>query len=206
MGIAKVDSTTAASDVSPRPVWWWLPVAAAILAVGYSFGLWRLGVTAPSGKNDLLVVSSNWSAFAALFVLTLAVERLLQPISEWLGPSTSDAALKRDQKAATAKTDPTEANVKEAATGQDRLVRARAETTIITWAVATALAYAGCGALKILLLSAIVDTKLGGVPGRALDLLVTGLVVGAGTKPLHDLVANIQKTSSAKTDAPAKLS
>jgi len=41
---------------------------------------------------------------------------------------------------------------------------------------------------------------------RALDLLVTGLVVGAGTKPLHDLVANIQKTSSAKTDAPAKLS
>ncbi|MDB5680191.1 MAG: hypothetical protein JWM94_3193, partial [Sphingomonas bacterium] len=30
------------------------------------------------------------------------------------------------------------------------------------------------------------------------DLLVTGLVVGAGTKPLHDLVANLQKTKDTK--------
>src|SRR5690242_2131011 len=121
MSIAKVDSTIAASDVSPRPVWWWLVVAAAILEAGYSFGLWRLGITTTSGKTDLLVVSSNWSAFGALFVLTLAVERLLQPISEWLGPSTSDAALKRDQKAAAAKTARTEDSAKEAARGQDRL-------------------------------------------------------------------------------------
>jgi hypothetical protein len=35
-----------------------------------------------------------------------------------------------------------------------------------------------------------------------LDLLVTGLVVGAGTKPLHDLITQIQ-TTSGKSKASA---
>jgi hypothetical protein len=39
-------------------------------------------------------------------------------------------------------------------------------------------------------------------PNRLLDLLVTGLVVGAGTKPLHDLISPIQ-TTSAKSKASA---
>jgi hypothetical protein len=34
------------------------------------------------------------------------------------------------------------------------------------------------------------------------DLLVTGLVVGAGTKPLHDLVSNIEHGKNAKLDPP----
>ncbi len=41
-----------------------------------------------------------------------------------------------------------------------------------------------------------------GSPNRLLDLLVTGLVVGAGTKPLHDLISQIQ-TTSAKSMASA---
>jgi len=32
-------------------------------------------------------------------------------------------------------------------------------------------------------------------PNRVLDLLITGLVVGAGTKPLHDLITQIQTSS-----------
>jgi hypothetical protein len=39
-------------------------------------------------------------------------------------------------------------------------------------------------------------------PNRLLDLLVTGLVVGAGTKPLHDLISQIQ-TTSGKSKASA---
>ena len=35
-------------------------------------------------------------------------------------------------------------------------------------------------------------------PPPALDVLVSGLVVGAGTKPLHDLIANIQASKDAK--------
>ena len=206
MAIARTDTTTAASEISPRPASWWLGVAAAIIVAGYAIGLPLLGSTPAQGKTDLLVVSSNWSAFGALFVLALAVERLLEPFSEWLGPSTTDAAVKRDKEVAAAEGNEAAGSTKKAAESQDRLTRARRETAIVTWAVATALAYIACGGLKVLLLSAIVDTKLGGVPGRSMDLLVTGLVVGAGTKPLHDLVSNIQKSSSSKTDAPAKAS
>ena len=159
----------------------------------------------PHGKTDLLVVSSSWSAFGALFVLALAVERIIEPFSEWLGPSTTDAAVKRDQEVVAAERNQAP-STKKAAESQDKLTRARRETAIVTWAVATALAYVACGGLKVLLLSAIVDSKLGGAPSRSMDLLVTGLVVGAGTKPLHDLVSNIQKSSSSKTDAPAKAS
>jgi len=212
MAIARIDPAVggtpaiAASDISPRPVSWWLAAAVAIIGAGYGVGIALLGTKAPQGKTDLLVVSSSWSAFGALFVLALAVERLINPVSEWLGPSTTDAAVERDKKVAAAQNTPTTATAKAAAEGQDRLTRARRETAIIAWAVATAVAYVACGGLKVLLLSAIVDTTRGGSPGRPLDLLVTGLVVGAGTKPLHDLVSNIQKASSGKTDAPAKVS
>jgi hypothetical protein len=33
-------------------------------------------------------------------------------------------------------------------------------------------------------------------PPRWLDVFVTGLVIGGGTKPLHDLIATIQRTRS----------
>ena len=42
-----------------------------------------------------------------------------------------------------------------------------------------------------------------GAPPFWADLLVTGLVVGAGTKPLHDLVSNIEHGKDAKQDPPA---
>jgi hypothetical protein len=205
MAIARTDQTVAASDLSPRPKGKWLVIAAAVIAIGYVVGISLLGVTAPTGQSDLLVVSSNWSAFGALFVVALAVERFIEPFSEWLGPSTTNAAVERDEKVADSESNAADmAKTKAAAVSQDSLTRARNETAIVTWAVATALAYVTCGGLKILLLSAIVDTKVGGVPVRWMDLLVTGLVVGAGTKPLHDLVSNIQKSSASKTDAPAE--
>jgi hypothetical protein len=34
-----------------------------------------------------------------------------------------------------------------------------------------------------------------------LDVLVTGLAVAGGTKPLHDLISNISSSSPAKTTA-----
>jgi hypothetical protein len=41
-----------------------------------------------------------------------------------------------------------------------------------------------------------------GQPPFWADLLVTGLVVGAGTKPLHDLVSNIERVKNGKQDPP----
>src|SRR4051794_5591476 len=43
------------------------------------------------------MVSADWSAFGTVFIFALAVERALEPLSERLGPSTADAARKRDR-------------------------------------------------------------------------------------------------------------
>jgi hypothetical protein len=53
--------------------------------------------------------------------------------------------------------------------------------------------------LNITLLQAVRANGSGQPPFWA-DLLVTGLVVGAGTKPLHDLVANIERSKNGKHD------
>jgi hypothetical protein len=62
---------------------------------------------------------------------------------------------------------------------------------------ATGLSFLLCAKLNITLMEAVAANGSGQPPFWA-DLLVTGLVVGAGTKPLHDLVTNIER----KQDSP----
>ena len=50
------------------------------------------------------------------------------------------------------------------------------------------------GGLGLLLLHAIGLTKA----PIWLDVLVTGLAIGSGTKPLHDLISNMQQSSGEK--------
>jgi hypothetical protein len=59
-----------------------------------------------------------------------------------------------------------------------------------------------CGALHATLLRAIADQSHR-LPNPFIDLAVTALIVGAGTKPLHDLVSSLQKGKDAKADAKA---
>lgn len=157
----------------------------AFLVLGYGIGRFLLDDASISGKS-LLVVSSEWSAFGALFVLTLAIERVVEPFSDFLGPNTTQASQK--------------AGSSGLAQDKKELTDARRLTALATFSVATMLGWILAGWLKILFLSAIVDTTLGSAPNTGVDLLVTGLVVGAGTKPLHDLVANLQKSSEAKSN------
>lgn len=68
------------------------------------------------------------------------------------------------------------------------------EKRLRMWAAACFLAMLACGGLGIFLLHAV---GLSTVP-PAVDIGITGLAIGSGTKPLHDLIANIQKSSDAK--------
>jgi len=65
-------------------------------------------------------------------------------------------------------------------------------TAVVTWGVATGLAFLLCAQLNITLLQAVRANGSGAPPFWA-DLLVTRLVVGAGAKPRHDLVSNIER-------------
>jgi hypothetical protein len=71
----------------------------------------------------------------------------------------------------------------------------KASRTLLLWAVASSIGIVAAAILKLYLL-----TTVGvAAPGRVLDVIATGLFIGAGTKPLHDLitlVASRKKTAS----------
>ena len=141
-------------------------------------------------------IGSEWSAFAGLFILALAIERALEPFTKYLGPDTDVLEQQRNEALI-------EGTPGDAAARQAELRQGRELTAIVVWGAATAMGFVLSSALNVTLLQAIRADGSGQPPFWA-DLLVTGLVVGAGTKPLHDLVTNLQKNKDNKHD-PAEV-
>ena len=171
----------------------WYTVLGVGLAVGAFFAAWGLHGSASSTYR----IDNQWSALTGLFILALAIERALEPFSRKLGPDTSKRKVKRDKALA----DPRPAGQKDRAPEfQDAIEISRRLTAVVTWGVATGLGFLLCAVLNITLMQAVRANGSGQPPFWA-DLLVTGLVVGAGTKPLHDLVANIERSKNSKRDS-----
>ena len=80
-----------------------------------------------------------------------------------------------------------------AAADESTADQARANGTYVTWALATLLAVLLASYLGLYLVRAVGAT---GVDFRV-DLALTGLVIRAGSKPLHDLISTISKSSAA---------
>jgi hypothetical protein len=101
-----------------------------------------------------------------------------------------------------------------AAAAQAELDQRRADKAIAYWALASVLGLLLSATLGLYLLHivglrddglATDGTWAGGALSAAgirhmLDLLVTGLAIGGGTKPLHDLISNLQATKDSKKD------
>jgi uncharacterized membrane protein YbhN (UPF0104 family) len=165
--------------------------------------------------------SGNYTAFAGLFVAALAIERLLEPFSGLVLPSTDEKKVQRDEHLALARVAQTPAAEQTAIAAQKNYARARASRAVILWAVASLVGMLMAAVFGLFLIRTTTTTagtnaqpgfrSVGSDhktapndPNRLLDLLVTGLVVGAGTKPLHDLVTRIQaKSDTAKDEAGA---
>lgn len=176
----------AARSTWDRGMWASIGTGFTIAAVVYG-----LAVVVHGGHHSSYRIDSQWSAFAGMFVLALAIERLLEPFSRYLGPDTDPLKQQRDEAAVGGTSD--------LAAKQAALQRGRQLTAIVVWGVAAACGFFLCSALDITLLEAIRAPESGQPPFWA-DLLVTGLVVSAGTKPLHDLVTSLQKSKDAKQD------
>ncbi len=172
--------------------------------------------------------TSEVTAFALLYIVAQALERFLDPIATYVGwvktsgtgiaaqaprdwvaaqtlvsdepqyagrakkliPGSSQLLSKRDllflKEHPNRKTEPDVV---------ERLLEVVARNrTVLMWALASGLAMIVCGAFGILMLRTIGFTS---APAWA-DLTVTGLAVGSGTKPLHDLISNIQKSKAVK--------
>ena len=150
------------------------------------------------------------SVFAVFYIFAQSLERLLeliQIIIPSLGRTqagekklSKDQAVEfRDQQLARAINQPSEATAAavEAAGAQTAVDRIRANRALLGWTLASALAMIGSGLLGLKLIAAISEATP--APGW-LDVAITGLVIGGGTKPLHDLIANLQESKKKKED------
>jgi hypothetical protein len=181
------------------------PAAAAVptlpahpLAVIAGLGLAVWGGLAAMGVNNMAAppvfrVDNDMSAFGALFAAAAAVERVLEPITRWM-PGRKSQQKYEQTLADLANGVPGAMHA--AATAKAQVERDRSSRGVIMWGLATAVAtlVSSAGGFYILhVLSA--DASWDAVP-RWVDALITGLVVGSGTKPLHDLVTRAQKKAT----------
>jgi hypothetical protein len=243
---AEVDSVLAVNPPTGR----WIAYAFAFLVAGtvgaYYLWKWR--------KPADFMPSSNYATYAGLFIMALAIERILEPFSGLfirgmdrkkatsrvtaagarraqaatgsgahtavvvpVGPARKAAAAQQAVAAQkTAAAQQAAAAQKAAAKAQRDHHLTQAGRAVLMWATASVLAMLVCAVLGIFLLRSVetpspAPAKAGVTspapstakdPNRLLDLLVTGLVVGAGTKPLHDLISQVQ-TSSGSSKAKA---
>jgi hypothetical protein len=83
-----------------------------------------------------------------------------------------------------------------AAAAQAAVEEERANSAVIMWALASFLGVVIAACLGLGLLHTV------GVQAapKWLDVVVTGLAIGGGTKPLHDLIGNLQASKESKSD------
>jgi len=138
--------------------------------------------------------------FATFFVAAAAIERLLEPLSKLL-PSATDMHADADTKLSDAgmkfaagHSDAEDA-LNTAATLSDHASYRDYWKSISLWTVATLLAMVAAAFLRLYFLRTV---GISNGP-RPMEILATGLIIGSGTKPLHDLVTYISAAADAKT-------
>ena len=172
-------------------------LVAAGIGAGIGLWAWRDPTSFPPGAGV--------SVFAPLYILAQAIERFIEPFSSYLGSAKPDGGTKADKKKKPealgllnqAIADKDAAGAAEWARVVDKI---RRHTAVIAWGVATFLGTVLCGLFGLYMLRLIGFTA---VP-KQIDIAISGLAVGSGTKPLHDLIGNIQKSKEQKEDPPEK--
>jgi hypothetical protein len=112
----------------------WYAVLAFGIAVAAFLAAWGLhGNTSSTYRVD-----GQWSAFTGLFILALAIERALEPFSRKLGPDTTRRKEAKDRVLASTRAE----DMKEIAVECQLAVEmCRRLTAVVTWGVATGLAF-----------------------------------------------------------------
>ena len=200
-GSVTSDLVAAAAD-PPMVGTGYLTAGLLILAVGGATGGYLAPHTTP------MSLKPGISAFAVFYILAQALERafeVLQLVWPSLGQTTvgsqavakHDAAARRDSTLAAAINEASELSAKNAAAAQAAVDQVRLNRTLLAWTINSALAMAGAGWLGLRLIATITSPEW---PHYIIDVIVTGLVIGGGTKPLHDLIANLQAAKKKAED------
>jgi hypothetical protein len=179
-----------AAAAASSPAKGWAVVTGLGLAVVGAFGAMTINTAM---QPSTFQVGDTWSTFGALFVFAAAVERVLEPFSRWMPGRTEQ---ERYEKAVADMENGVPGATNAAAHYKAAVDSARASRGVLMWGIATAVATvlsAGGGFYILRLLSA--NPNWNGVTPW-LDALITGLVVGSGTKPVHDVINKVQRQSN----------
>jgi hypothetical protein len=135
------------------------------------------------------------------------IERIQEPFTPFVtAPEASSADPSRknektakaelEQAVAEAERNPSEATTTAVANKKRNIDQIRANATVLLFGTSSLLAMLLVGYLKADLVKTI------GVSGSTVwfDVAMTGLAVGAGTKPLHDLISNLKEAKEKKQD------
>jgi hypothetical protein len=165
-------------------------------------------------KNDITIgVSEGFAPFAVIYIVAQAIERFIQPFTGF-AVKAEDKTKTRNELAASvtalqsgASAMGVTAEATTAVAKQRDLEQIQADRAMAFWALATFLALVICGALELGLIQSIakVTGAEGGEPPQGflyLDVVLTGIAVGSGTKPLHDLIGFIQNKKEAAAPTP----
>lgn len=123
------------------------------------------------------------------YVRSLAIKTAREKTAAAAAPGSDDRARGDAQKAADV-----------AAAAQAAVEEERANSAVIMWALASLLGIIIAAVVGLGLLHTV---GVRGAP-RLVDVVVTGLAIGGGTKPLHDLISNLQASKDSKSD-PAEV-
>jgi hypothetical protein len=194
-----IRTTPVSASASADPLsWQWLvlPMLAVVLAAVVMCFAYRYWI-----KPIPIRFMVGYLPYAGVVAAAAALERFLEPLSKVLLSTSS-----RKKNAATSKTNAEKAAadpailatavqtmVDTAANDQADVDRRRSGRAIIFWAIASICGLVISGAFGFFLLRSVAINHV----NPYLDLVITGLTIGAGTKPTHDLITSIQ-TKSAK--------
>ena len=189
---AVVGGTNPAASRHP----WWTDERRPWVSGGVAFLLAFFGVIAAdlthhgSLIHQPLTAITGVSQFAVLYVLAQLVERTVEPFSD------SEALFGSDQKEAAAsdKKAGKKAGKKAAPGTGSTTVSEQNARTIGLWLLASAFGIVLCYFTIGLFQMVGVSFSVWG--GHTLDAILSGVIVGGGTKPLHDLIGYIEKSSS----------
>jgi hypothetical protein len=201
----KTKGGTETQAVATQPMLRYVLFGLICLGAGLGFGVLLQQHYHP-GMRHLPVLAASFGAFALLYVLAQAIERLLVPVSWFgggflgglgngrrVGRSKSTLAAAHQSALVRAYTQPSPETAKDAANTQHDLDQYRANLTATTFGLAALAAMLVSGYAGVFMLHIVgLDTV------AWLDLLVTGLAIAGGTKPLHDLISNISSGAKAK--------
>jgi hypothetical protein len=203
--VAAVDQAsegTAGSAAYPEAAY--LGALLGLIILGCAVGALLFARTGPTKLK--FTPSAGVGTFALFYILAQVIERIQEPFTPFIKGAEGGSASSVNQRSAQAKLDvansaainePTAVNLQTAANAQRTADQIRANATVLLFGTGSLLAMLGAGYLKAGLLQTI---GLSGAPA-VVEVLMTGLVVGAGTKPLHDLISNLSSGGSSSSVA-----